>query len=253
MKQKTIIIGIIIALIVSGIVYFVLKASINNQNPVQAQRGYHLDFTNDFSKVIAGTPVTLTFSVQDQQGNILKNFQLEHTKLLHFIVIRKDLQEFQHIHPDLNPTTGEFSITMTFPTDGPYRLFADFAPLGAPMEMDGMVSTTVIYQDVSIGNVANYTPQAVTPDTQTTKSFEGLDITFTFPQQITANTATNFSLHITKNGKPITDLQDYLGAASHVIILGENTLSYMHIHAVDKNGHMASVMGSMPGMDMGDW
>jgi hypothetical protein len=251
--QKSVIIAIVVLLVLGVGTYLIFnKPRQNTPTSVQDQSGYHLHFTNDFTKIIPGQPAELSFTIQDSQGAILKSFQIDHTKLLHFIVIRKDLQEFQHVHPTLDPATGIFTINFTFPAVGPYRLFADFAPNGAPMGSDGMVDTTVIYQDVSIGNLTDYQAQPVVADTQTTKSFSGYDVTFNFPQQITAGQLTDFSLHITKNGKPVTDLQDYLGAVAHTIILGQSDLSYLHIHAVDRNGRMATTEGSMPGMDMGD-
>ena len=62
------------------------------------------------------------------------NKNIVHEKIMHFIVIRKDLANFQHVHPDFNSSTGEFTLSnLTLPSDGEYRLFADFTPTASQM------------------------------------------------------------------------------------------------------------------------
>jgi len=38
---------------------------------------------------------------------------------MHIIVVRKDLANFQHVHPKYDPATGKFTFTdLMFPSDG---------------------------------------------------------------------------------------------------------------------------------------
>ena len=115
----------------------------------------------------------------------------------------------------------------------------------------GMALGVVSSQDVNVGDITKYKPQPTVLDAQSTKIYNGYQIQYNFPSEIKANAPINFSLTVSKNGKPVTDLEDYLGALSHSVIIGTD-LSYQHIHAVDKNGHMESSQGSTPGMAMGD-
>ena len=85
----------------------------NSQSPVQSHRTYVLNLLSATNAIKPNQATTITFNIKDDQGNILKNFEVEHTKLLHFIVVRNDLQFFQHLHPDFNQSTGEFSISLT--------------------------------------------------------------------------------------------------------------------------------------------
>ncbi len=123
--------------------------------PIQSHRTYSLNMLSIMDNVMPGQPVDIRFNIKDEQGNILKDFQVENTKLLHFIIIRKDLQDFQHIHPSFDKSTGEFFITATFPNDGPYRMIADFTPVGAQMGAMGMPLGVNIYQDVNSGTVVS--------------------------------------------------------------------------------------------------
>jgi hypothetical protein len=38
------------------------------------------------------------------------------------------------------------------------------------------------------------------------------------------------TLHVTRNGRPVTDLQPYLGAYGHVVALRSGDLGYLHVH-----------------------
>jgi hypothetical protein len=42
-----------------------------------------------------------------------------------------------------------------------------------------------------------------------------------------------FHLTDTKTGQPITDLQTYLGAFGHTLIMSEDMLDYVHSHSLD--------------------
>jgi hypothetical protein len=59
------------------------------------------------------------------------------------------------------------------------------------------------------------------------------------------------TFHLTDelSGKPITDLQPYLGAVGHVVILSENTEQYLHVHPTDERaaGPDAKFSTTFPG------
>ena len=41
-----------------------------------------------------------------------------------------------------------------------------------------------------------------------------------------------FVLNIERGGQPVSDLQPYLGAAAHVVVLDESAGGFAHVHAV---------------------
>src|SRR5687767_10230171 len=49
----------------------------------------------------AGRPSRLSFQVLEEGGEPVRDFDVEHAKRMHLIVVRRDMAGFQHLHPDL--------------------------------------------------------------------------------------------------------------------------------------------------------
>jgi hypothetical protein len=204
-----------------------------SMNPIQSHRSYML--RSDAAEAYqSNTPSSYTFSIVDEQGNTLKDFQTVHTKIMHVIVVRKDLAEFQHVHPDFNKATGQFTLSnLTFLSDGSYRIFTDFTPVGTMMGPDGMPLGVTLNQDVQVGNLANYKPQSL-QETAITQTFNGYQVQLaTNPTTLTAGSASVISYTIQQNGKVVTNLENYLGALGHSIVLSEGDLEFIHAHALN--------------------
>ena len=60
----------------------------------------------------------------------MRDFEVEHERRMHLIVVRRDGRGFQHLHPRL--VDGEWRMRMTIPQAGAYRVFADFKRDGEP-------------------------------------------------------------------------------------------------------------------------
>ena len=76
-----------------------------------------------------GTPFALAFRIVDRRGRTVRDFDVENTKRMHFIVVRRDMTGFQHVHPAL-AVDGTWTIPLAVPAAGQYRVFADFQPAG---------------------------------------------------------------------------------------------------------------------------
>ena len=68
----------------------------------------------------------LAFRIADRRGQTVRDFDVEHTKRMHFIVVRRDMTGFQHLHPTQR-ADGTWSVPVTLPDAGSYRVFADFS------------------------------------------------------------------------------------------------------------------------------
>ncbi len=55
----------------------------------------------------------------------MRDFEVEHEKRMHLIVVRRDGNGFQHLHPELG-ADGVWRVRLTLPDAGAYRVFADF-------------------------------------------------------------------------------------------------------------------------------
>lgn len=168
-------------------------------------------------------PATYSFSIIDDQGNTLKDFAITHTKPMHVIVVRKDLKYFQHVHPEFDQVTGTFTLkNLTFPADGLYRIFADFA---APLPV-------TLSEDVPVGVGAQYIPQALGLE-EKTKTFDGYQVSLSSDQLLVAGKEVMLMFDLKQNGQPITDLQEYLGALGHSVVLREGNLDFIHAHPME--------------------
>jgi hypothetical protein len=84
----------------------------------------------------AGTPTALEYRVVDEQGDAVRDFDIEHTKPMHLIVVRRDLTGFQHLHPTMG-ADGTWTTPVTLPEPGSYRVFVDFAHEGENRTLAG--------------------------------------------------------------------------------------------------------------------
>ena len=227
----------------SANVYCSAYGTLTSERPIQSHRNYCIKVSGEPSNYDPNAPYLFAYSIVDDEGNVLKEFETVHEKIMNFIVVRKDLANFQHVHPDFNAQTGEFTLsTLTFPTDGEYRLFADFTPSAGMMGPDGMKLPVTLSHDVAAGNLANYKPQTLGDGTNE-KTVDGYQITLSTDAEPTAGKEALFMFAIEQGGQPVTDLEQYLGALGHVVILREGDLQFIHTHPVDDP--MASQTGNV--------
>jgi hypothetical protein len=177
---------------------------------------------------------------------ILK-YDIELTKRLHVIAISDDFKTFLHEHVIRVVKDGHFRLIMAFPHPGLYHVYADSTPTGMGQQ--------VLRFDLPVGTAqASRQPSDLIAtglegnDGRYSAKFDALDLV--------AGKESLLSLHITKSGRPASDLHPFLGVAAHAVFIDTGDLSYTHVHASassDKTaaGHKAHGMSGMDDMDMG--
>ncbi|RKP49857.1 hypothetical protein D7Z26_18675 [Cohnella endophytica] len=169
----------------------------------------------------------IRLKINKEDGKPIEEFDVNHEKLLHLIVISKDLAYFHHIHPEYKGN-GVFEISNDFPSGGEYKLIADFKPTGG----DAMTKMEWVRVE---GSPAE--PVPVVPDADLDKVFEGKRVKLTIDNlEAKKDTTLTFAFKDEKTGEPITDLEPYLGAIGHVVVLSEDGNRYIHVHADDDQG-----------------
>ena len=162
-----------------------------------------------------GTPFELAFRIADRSGRTVRDFDVEHTKRMHFIVVRRDMTGFQHLHPTENPD-GTWSVPATLPDAGSYRVFADFSVDDTPY---------TLADDLAVdGSVRS---QAL-PAPARSVDVDGLRVTLT-EGATKAGAESQLAFTVTRNGAPVA-IQDYLGAKGHLVALREGDLAFLHVH-----------------------
>lgn len=173
----------------------------------------------------SGKDEQISIQIQDNTGKPIEKFQVSHEKQMHLIVVNKDLSFFNHIHPDYKGK-GLFQIRTQFPTGGDYKLIADFIPEG------GEAKTESQWVKVS-GDVP--AAQPLTPETNLTKVVEGKEVSLSFDQlQAGKELTMTFNFLDASTKQPITNLEPYLGAVGHVVILSADAEKYIHNHPLEE-------------------
>jgi hypothetical protein len=164
-----------------------------------------------------GKPQTLAFTIQGPDGKAVTQYTQTHEKDLHLIVVRRDLSGFRHVHPTRS-ADGVWSIPFTFTAGGQWRMFTDFQPaaLGKTLTLGADVNVSGLYIPVPLNEPASV------------YSIDGYDVTLAGTPVAGKESSVTFS--ISKAGKPVTDLQPYLGAFGHLVSLRGGDLAYLHTH-----------------------
>lgn len=188
---------------------------------------------------LAGKPAELRFAIRDTKTKaLIKDFDIAHTQVFHLLMTSKDLSWFAHEHPVAQPD-GTFTHTQVFPAGGEYRIYADVAPRGAGSQILGT--------NLKVSGAAPK-PIALVPAGMK-NTVEGITAVFssgTNPIPVGKSTGLLFKLTDTATGQPLTDLEPYLGAYGHLMIIHQDGQTVVHSHpAEDEAGLAASRKGSV--------
>ncbi|MFX3635040.1 MAG: hypothetical protein ACE3L7_02530 [Candidatus Pristimantibacillus sp.] len=182
-------------------------------------------FSFDKGTAAAEEDTELTILVSGKDGAPVNEFDENHEKLLHLIIVNHDLSFFNHIHPEFQGE-GKFTVTTSFPAGGDYKLFADFIPAGG--------SSTTLSEWVKVdGTEAEH--NAVMADAKLTKEVDGKIVDLNL-SSMKANEEVNLTFNIrdAKTNKGVDTLEQYLGAVGHVVILSDDAEQYLHVHPIDE-------------------
>jgi len=194
---------------------------------------------NEGKQPQAGRNSLIHLAISDKDGKPVEQFDINHEKKLHLIVVSKDLSFFEHVHPQYMGQ-GVFQIEMQFPAGGDYKLFADFIPSGAA------ATTQSEWVSVSGSSVASV---PIVPEQAWSSEVDGKKITLQTTSLIAGEAVTlSYTIRDGHTEEAITDLQPYLGAVGHVVILDEQAERYLHVHPMDEksSGPEAKFMTTFP-------
>jgi len=207
----------------------------------------------------AGKSATLTLQIVDNaDGTPINDYEIVHDKKLHFILASSDLNWFNHLHPEFIGN-GKFRVTTILPRAGKFRAYADYKPKGE----EGEVGYSEV--DVKGANAVAATPKLVAdkmqdgwmttqspglPEGKTQADYTRAELpeyqVALMPMPAKIQAGEDVMLHFQvrdESGKPLENLQPYLGANGHCVILSADPKIYLHSHPTDGEH-------KMEGMDM---
>ncbi|MFJ2837062.1 hypothetical protein ACIO52_17060 [Nocardia sp. NPDC087230] len=177
------------------------------------QDGYTLDLD---TTIAAPGGIDFRFRILGPDGAPVTEFDPIHDRELHLIVARRELTGFWHVHP-VREDDGTWVIRLDLPEAGAYRVFTDIAPRA-------LGRTITLGADLAIAG--HYAPQPV-PAARRTATVDGYEVTVDGDLRAEGDLLT---LTVRKDGVPVTDLQPYLAAFGHLVILRAGDLAYVHVH-----------------------
>ncbi len=191
-------------------------------------REYLLDFTAAPAAVRPGVPFTMQFRVRHPgTGLPVDAFEVVHERQYHLFVISYDMSEFQHIHPEMDEE-GTWIVDVVVPKAGYYRVLSDFVPTGGSPQFIGLTLVTVDFDGDLVSEAAT-----LTPDTVLTKTVDSMTATVALdPVMLLSGQYGHLEFTLTDavTGEPVTDLDRYLGAFGHALVLSEDMRDVVHAH-----------------------
>jgi hypothetical protein len=182
-----------------------------------------LDLTTSPAHPRTGDTVELEMRVRmaeslDQREVV--DFDVQHEKLMHVFIVSEDLAEFAHEHPEL-AAPGVFRLTHRFARPVRYRVFADVAPRDAGGQ--------ILSATVSVGGVLSPTavPTPGRPDV-------GLALELPPGGVPVGRTVTVTARLRDAKGQPIRDLEPWLGALGHLLLVHRDAATFAHAHPDDR-------------------
>ena len=170
-----------------------------------------------------GEPTTLGFTITDPKGKPVRKLEVVHEKILHLLVTSADLSWFAHEHPERN-AQGDLELRMTFPAPGRYTLFHDFTPPRVGMQV------------VPVELTVEGTPPPSVPlvvDERDPKTVDGITARLTSTRPLVAEQNLDLVVSLARGDTPVTDLEPFLGAMGHLIIVSADGEHFVHSHPVE--------------------
>jgi Cu+-exporting ATPase len=200
------------------------------------------------SDVQPGRPTTLAVTVRDEEtGDPVEDLVRTHQVWMHMIVTRSDLGTFAHLHPEPTGEPGRLEVRATFPTTGRYQLNTEF-------RQQGRMTDVLHRTEVTVGHAApqrSFVPVDADLATPTrTRVVHGVEVTLTGVAHVGEVSDFRFEFADTATGRRVEDLQPYLGAAGHVVVMSADGATFGHRHAETKDDQGRPVF-AVPGERFG--
>ena len=153
----------------------------------------------------------------------MRDFDLEHRRRLHLIVIRRDFANFQHLHPEQAADGGWRAVADLDPA-GVYRVFADFATNGTSLTLAA---------DLFVAG--SFEPETLAPPARIAAAGNGYEVELETTEPREGQTA-EAEFTVSRDGRELQTVEPYLGADGHLVALREHDQAFLHTHPQGEPG-----------------
>ncbi|MER7558919.1 heavy metal translocating P-type ATPase [Nocardioides sp. NPDC126508] len=181
----------------------------------------------------------LRFLVTDAAtGEPVTDLGRTHQAWMHVIVTSQDLSWFRHLHAEPTGRPGELETDVAFPAGGTYRVDTEF-------RRRADIADVLDRQQLTVeGTQPPAVPLEAGPRSSTVDN-----LTVTLDGTVVADQQSDLHFEFTDStGKIVDDLQPYLGAAGHVVVMSADGETFIHGHA---EGTELAVPGATFGPELG--
>lgn len=167
----------------------------------------------------AGKPVVLKVGIE--KNDQIVPLDISHEKKLHLMIVDEALDWFRHLHPQ-EQADGSFSIEVIFPRAGKYLLFLDYKPEGEDVRLERL----------EINVPGEYSVSEPGLSQKFISEVDGFVVQLENGHDFRNNRVQALKLSLLKNGLKISekDLEPYLGANAHIVMIGKSNMEFLHIH-----------------------
>ncbi|WP_433308990.1 copper resistance CopC family protein [Micromonospora sp. CA-269861] len=168
-----------------------------------------------------GVRADYRFRIVGTDRQAATRFAVVHDKPLHLIVVGRDLTGYQHLHPTM-AADGTWSVPLTLARPGGYRVYADFSVTAA----NGTQQPLVLGVDHTVPGA--HSPTAL-PPVQAQATAGPYAVSMTGNPTVGATAPIHFQVNPADSATP-AQLERYLGAYGHLVVVREGDLGYVHVH-----------------------
>jgi len=158
-----------------------------------------------------------------ETGDPVSSFVEVHERPFHLFIVSRDLAQFAHLHPE-HKDDGSFEVRHDL-DPGEYVLFADFLPAGGTPQLVHRAIVTPGHSGPLFAQPTEIPPGALE------QIVGGLRIRLETPSLVPRReTVVRFHISDATTGSPVRDLQPYVGATGHLLIVSNDLTAAVHAH-----------------------
>jgi hypothetical protein len=182
---------------------------------------------------------------------VLSDLVPDHGHLMHLFLVRMpDMQSFWHLHPR-QTTEGHFAVELPTVPAGHYQIYADIVhQTGFPETQVGEIDLPALSGNALSGDDSGF------PDLSSSTNISQLGDGYRMVWErdaspLRANVPVWFRFRIEdRNGRPATDMQDYMGMAGHAAFISTDGKVFAHVHPAGSVSMAAEMMAQGAEHDM---
>ncbi|MDQ3071678.1 MAG: hypothetical protein M3Q97_00240 [Bacteroidota bacterium] len=187
---------------------------------------YMMDYKSEPGKIIAGEKARLIFRpIMENMNDKLIPLDEVHEKKMHLLIVSRDLSYFAHEHPDLTSESG-YVWEHVFPFGGDFILFQDYTPQGSTHQLGR--------QNITVEGPKRESVTWDKPNKRWEADRYSIELN-TGSEPIRKGQPVTLTASVKLNGEPVNDIQNYLGALGHMVVISADTDEYLHVHPLESS------------------